>query len=303
MTRRPSALVAAAALALVTAVAPAAVTAAPAAASATERLVIDDGHVDIGPRLVDGTWRFQLRDDTVSPPVWRELGSVALRVGDAAVIEVPEGDVYGFLGDPGAQVWVLPQAQRAGIVWPGWNTQDPTVVSGVTGDVTWTLESIAGPGTFWLFLTDSFGAPSLVFDGSRPWPQDTDLVPNTHVHGNWAFSEPGVYRMRTSMSATGTDGAALSDTAELVLAVGDDADLSQIPPPASAGGTTPDGTATTGRSTAGAGEADGGGVGALPNTGAGYLVPLVAVAAAVLAAAVGLGAVARRRSRGAAGRT
>ncbi|WP_440901769.1 hypothetical protein [Actinosynnema sp.] len=40
-------------------------TAPPASAAALE---IRDGHVDIGPALVDGAWQVRLGDDSTSPP-------------------------------------------------------------------------------------------------------------------------------------------------------------------------------------------------------------------------------------------
>ncbi|MFW6690653.1 choice-of-anchor M domain-containing protein [Streptomyces sp. MAR4 CNX-425] len=75
----------------------------------TGRVVVGDGHVDIGPRFDDGTWTVQVRDDTVEPPTWRHPRDVVLHVGDAARAEVPPGEEFSFLGEPGGRVWPLPQ--------------------------------------------------------------------------------------------------------------------------------------------------------------------------------------------------
>lgn len=269
---------------------------ATSAAAAGGRTVMDDGHVDIGPRIVDGRMQVMARDDTVSPPRWRGLGEIALGVGDNAAITVPDNATYAFLGSAGSKVWVLPQVQRSGIIWPGWNTQDPSIVDGVRGKVTWTITSVSGPGRFWLFLNDSFGTPSLVFDGARSWPQSTTVDHNVHAHGNWAFGAPGVYRLGFRMSGTGTAGASLSGDATLVVAVGDAA-RAQIPPA---------GEDTRGEPTAGGGS--GGGAltgddalaaegGTLPNTGAGPLAPIAAAAATLLLVGLAL-RVRLRRGRG-----
>jgi len=195
--------------------------AAPAkAAPATGRKVIADGHVDMGPQLEGDTWTVRLRDDTGSPPVWRELSDVVLHAVDKSKIEVPSGADYAFLGPAGSDVWMLPQAQQSGIVWPGWNTQDPSVVGGTTGDVTWRLTSVSGPGEFKLFLTGSFGKPDVLFDSGKALPQQLRIPPNTHAHGSWAFTKPGIYRLGIEMSGTTKAGRAVSDRRTLAVAVG-----------------------------------------------------------------------------------
>jgi putative ABC transporter-associated repeat protein len=301
------------ALATVLSAVPLLFAAGPAGAGA-ERTVISDGHVDMGPRVVDGKWILQVRDDTASPPVWRELDTVVLHGSPETKITIPDGDTYAFLGKPGAEVYVLPQVQRSGIIWPGWNTQDPSVVDGVTGDITWTVSKVDGPGNFHLFLTDSFGKPALIFDGAKSYPQSTKVKPNTHAHGNWAFSKPGIYKIQTQMSATSTTGKAFTDTRTVVLAIA--ADAVGIPvggaPGTGNGGTGGDGAGgggTGGSGTGGSGPGNGGtgnsggvpgsgapGGGELPNTGGGFLVPLVGGAVTLLVAGILLRTVSRRRS-------
>lgn len=279
------------------------------AAPAGDRLVITDGHVDMGPRMVNGTWQVQLRDDTSSPPTWRELDDVILHATDDAKITVPAGDTYRFLGAAGDPIWVLPQVQRAGVVWPGWNSQDPSVVDGISGPITWTVRSVEGPGTFTLFLNDAFGAPTTIFDGTRRYPQSTAIEPNTHAHGNWTFSKPGVYRLVVEMKATAKDGSALTDTQTLALAVGD-ADPRQVPrggtdPGATtgAGPTTGSGSGTGSGSESATGASGGSTTGSgnpaqsLPNTGASDLALLAGGGAALLIVAQILRWGLRRRVR------
>ncbi|MFC0111657.1 TIGR03773 family transporter-associated surface protein [Kibdelosporangium aridum] len=194
---------------------------APFAAADTPK-VIADGHIDMGPRFVDGKWTVQIRDDTVSPTEWRDLSDVVVQVPDAAKTQIPSDAVYGFLGVAGSPVWLLPQVQRPGVVWPGWNTQDPEVVAKVGREVTWRLGGVRGPGTFVLFLSGNFGAPQVIFDSSKPYPQETGIEANTHVHGNWAFSAPGTYLLDIEMTGTANDGKALADRRTLRVHVGDD---------------------------------------------------------------------------------
>ncbi|WP_016701051.1 TIGR03773 family transporter-associated surface protein [Actinoalloteichus spitiensis] len=184
-------------------------------AADAERVVIAEGHVDIGPRFEDGAWVLRVRDDTVDPPVWRSLDDVVLHVTDLATVEVPEDEAFSFLGAPGDEVWLLPQAQEEGVLWPGWNTQDTEVATRVAREVTWSLHAVEGPGELALFLNGSFGEPEPVFDSREEFPQTSGVEVNTHVHGNWAFLEPGAYLLDIEMSARLDDGQQVSDRGTL----------------------------------------------------------------------------------------
>ncbi|WP_211253054.1 TIGR03773 family transporter-associated surface protein, partial [Glycomyces tenuis] len=246
--------------------------------------VVDDGHIDIGPRFVDGAWTAQLRDDRASESVWRDLEDVVLRVPDAALFPIPEGD-YGFLGAAGEEIHMLPQVQTSGIVWPGWNTQDPSVIDGVPGTVDWNLTAVEGPGEFTIFLTGSFGGAEVLFDSSEALPQTVTVPRNTHAHGNWTFSEPGVYVITVEFTATTGDGETVTDTKGIQVAVGDATDPNE---------------ACSGD---GSGEGDGGGDGGdddggfLPTTGTGWLLwGLGAAAIAVVVGTVIMVATRKRRN-------
>jgi putative ABC transporter-associated repeat protein len=189
--------------------------------TATGRAVIADGHVDIGPRFLDGDWRIQVRDDSVRPSVWRTPSDVVLQAIGAARVTVPDERAFGFLGKPGARIWLLPQVQRQGVLWPGWNTQDPDVAARIRREASWTLHRVEGPGRFVLFENGAFGAPHVLFDSGRPLPQEIGIDADTHVHGNWAFTKPGGYRLDVEMSATTHDGERVSDRQVLRFFVGD----------------------------------------------------------------------------------
>jgi putative ABC transporter-associated repeat protein len=200
-------------------------TSVPAAArlmpQATEQRVIADGHVDLGPRFVDGKWTIQLRDDTVDPVVWRPLEDVVLQVTGKAQVSVPADPAYSFLGKSGQKVWVIPQVQKAGVIWPGWNTQDSQVATRVDREVTWSLQGVDGPGAFTLFLNSDFGKPAPVFDSRKAYPQETGIDVNTHVHGNWTFDAEGTYLLDIAMTAKLADGSTVTDRRPLRLYAGD----------------------------------------------------------------------------------
>lgn len=188
-------------------------------AHAEAPVVIAEGHLDLGPRLVDGKWALQIRDDTGDGPVWREPADVVIQVADAAKTTVPDDPAYAFLGSPGAEIWVLPQVQDQKVVWPGWNTQDPSIAELVGREVTWRLHGVEGPGRFELFLTGNFGAPATIFSSGRPYPQETGVEAGTHVHGNWVFTAPGAYSLDVEM-ATADGRADRADRVTLKVHVG-----------------------------------------------------------------------------------
>lgn len=182
--------------------------------------VIEAGHVDLGPRLIDGKLTVSLRDDSAASPVWRDPNKTVLRVRDGALIQVPQGEDYKFLADS-KRVYVLPQTQKTQLVWLGWNTQDPAVTKLIQGGVNMRIEQVKGPGRSWLILQEgTFGKPKVLADSAAS-AQDIWVDTNTHVHANWIFSKPGIYLVKVSFKATGVDGKTYQATTTLRFAVGD----------------------------------------------------------------------------------
>ena len=230
--------------------------------ASTESAVVDTGHVDIGPRMVDGQWSVALRDDSGAHPVWRDPDRTVLRVTDAALMAAPTGSDYAFMGaQAGEQYYVVPQTQNPDVVWLGWNTQDPGVVSAIDRGATMRIGSVAGPGRTWMFLQDgTFGKPRLLVDGQSGQAQDVWVDASTHVHANWVFTAPGVYTAALTFSARTTDGQQLSASTTLRFAVGsqtsaDEAFAAAPAGAAEAGAAGSAGSAGGGGSAAGAGPA------------------------------------------------
>ncbi|WP_062204714.1 choice-of-anchor M domain-containing protein [Streptomyces sp. NBRC 109706] len=204
-------------------------TVAPEEENATGRAVLDIGHVDIGPRFVDGAWRIQGRDDSQSPPVWRSLTDVVTRVVDDAVQQAPDNPRFAFLdAEPGSDLHVIPQTQAPEVVWLGWNTQDPEVMARVNRGVTLTMHGVDGPGHLAVFLQNGdLGAPQVLWDGDEPGPQELWVDVNTHTHANWVFTEPGVYVVDFEVSAELITGETVADRAPLRFAVGEATDVDE----------------------------------------------------------------------------
>ena len=189
---------------------------------------ISVGHVDLGPRLIDGQWRAGLRHDAESGAVWRDPNQTVLRVNDAAIMTAPDSADYSFLADvAGKPVYVVPQTQNPGVVWLGWNTQDPAVTATIDRGLTMRVGPVSGPGRAWLFLqSGTFGKPLLLADSGAA-PGDVWIDSGTHVHANWAFSAPGTYTATVTFLGTTTAGEAVSASTTLRFAVGDAASASE----------------------------------------------------------------------------
>jgi surface-anchored protein len=192
------------------------------AQSAAAAVTLSDGHVDYGVRLVDGQLRSQIKDSTQGSVVWRDPADVTFSLGANALVALPADNSFAFVGPACSGAWLIPQVQKAGVLWAGWNTEE--IPSGaVTGNVTWTLNAVSGPGNVALFQTSSFGSATQIFNSADGLPDRYAIPTGVHAHGNWAFTQPGTYQLTFTMAATDARGQALSDTRTLTVQTTGDA--------------------------------------------------------------------------------
>jgi putative ABC transporter-associated repeat protein len=188
------------------------------AGPAAAKVTLSDGHVDVGAaRIVDGKLRSYVKDDTGDRVVWRDPASVVVRVVNKARVRLPAG--MGFVGRRGQRVWMIPQAQKRGIIWAGWNTEEISRRQ-IRGGVAWKLRKVRGPGRVVVFQTGSFGDEDVLFSSRRRLPQTYTIAPGTHAHGNWAFTKRGTYKLRFTMSIRTRGGRRQRDNATLTFRVG-----------------------------------------------------------------------------------
>ena len=227
---------------------------------ASGRIEISAGHVDMGPRFNNGKFELMLHDDHGESPVWRSLDEVIYRGSDKAILEVPNDPRYSFVGAPaGSKVYVIPQTETKGVIWPGWNTQDPQLVSKLNRGVNLTLEQVSGPGTFSLYLENgNFSAPQVLWSSTKSEPQKLWVEKNTHTHANWVFTAPGEYLLKVTASAELSDGSTVTDTRYLKFAVGDSASADALyAMEAQARGSASSGAASSDASSSSASQASG----------------------------------------------
>ncbi|WP_149823840.1 choice-of-anchor M domain-containing protein [Streptomyces tailanensis] len=189
--------------------------------------VIGEGHVDMAARPVDGDLEFQFKEGTETKYEWYEPGKVVLHVRPAARRKIPEE--YEFLGTVGDEVWWLPLQQKAGLLWPGWNTQE-YAKDEVGGRISFRLDSVQGPGNVAMFHTNAMAIPVVSLNSGDGLPDAHTISPGTHSHFNWAFTAEGVYRTTFTVSATLADGTKVSDTETFAWVVGDDVDPGTVTP-------------------------------------------------------------------------
>lgn len=187
------------------------------------QVVRSAGHVDFGPTSGTGEWALQIHDDTETPRYWRDPEDVVLRVTDAAMLTVPDDEAFSFLRLPaGSPVHVVPQVEQPGVVWVGWNTQEPTVLDELSLGATLRIHAMEGPGEVVAYLQGgNFGAPQPLWSTYDPFPQEAWIEVNTHTHANWVFSEPGVYLVDAEFTGDLITGETMSARGILRFAVGD----------------------------------------------------------------------------------
>ncbi|AMD87184.1 hypothetical protein AXF14_05760 [Actinomyces radicidentis] len=163
-----------------------------------------EGHFDLGPAIIDGALVARVKDDRHQPAAWVDPASLTFALGDAAALKAPK-DV-SFVAKEGSTVWMIPSTQIPGVPWLGMNSQREEIVNGTTGEVSFRLDSVDGPGKVAVFAAGGLGAGvgQHVFDGAG---SSYTLPANTHAHQNWLFTQPGTYHLTVTMSVTPKGGS------------------------------------------------------------------------------------------------
>lgn len=179
-------------------------------------VALDRGHYDVAFRYHGETgWEAYLKG--YGEPE-RSLQSTLLVARAGTAWTVPDGPGYGFLGDPGTEVWVLPEQLRpprtvGTDLWLGIGTQEVppglfTGGTGSTGRIQLRLVAVEGSGperggAFVMWQEDFH--PRVHFS-SRDGIDERDTLGNipagAHAHYNWTLTAPGFYRVTLEISGT-----------------------------------------------------------------------------------------------------
>jgi surface-anchored protein len=164
--------------------------------------VLDEGHVDaIDVAYEDGELGLSIHDESVDPDVERDPAKTILLVKSSAKMQVPDAR-FAFLGPVGADVWILPEgqpeAEAAGILWPGIATEEVDAGVFLADQVDVRFSDLVGPNGLSLFESpqDELTDPTVFVDSENGLPDTLTTPVGIHRHVNWAFESPGVYLLR-----------------------------------------------------------------------------------------------------------
>ena len=191
---------------------------------------IREGHIDIGPRLIDGKLQLLLRDDSNVPSVWRNFNKTVLRLDENSMMNRPTKEEFSFIKeDTNGKIYVSPQTQKQSVAWVGWNTQSPEIVENVSKGATLRLLNVQGPGQVTMFLESGvFGPPTILWDSLKKQGQDIWMDLNTHTHANWVFTKPGAYLINVELRLQLNDGTVKKVLETLRFAVGKNTTAEQV---------------------------------------------------------------------------
>ena len=146
-----------------------------------------------------------------------------LRVDSRSATVVPNDPAFGFLGHPGELFYQLPQHEEEGLLYLGIASDEVEAGVFVGDEVKLNLKSVEGPGEVYLYSTDTFGKPTVMFNSVDGISESDTFVmkAGAHSHQSMAFSEAGVYRVgfdfSGNLAATGEE--ARSNEFELLFEV------------------------------------------------------------------------------------
>ncbi|WP_306213784.1 choice-of-anchor M domain-containing protein [Actinoplanes sp. RD1] len=163
--------------------------------------VLSTGHVDaVDVEYEDGELELAVHaedTDTEYAPA-----DVVLLVKRQAKAAVPDDPAYAFLGEPGDNVWILPEVRNPDLLWAGLSAEE--LESGVfAGDaVSVNVQQVRGPGDVSVFAQDAVGSPDVLVNSADGLPDTLGLAAGQHEHVNWAFERSGTYKLTVTASAT-----------------------------------------------------------------------------------------------------
>jgi anchored repeat ABC transporter substrate-binding protein len=107
----------------------------------------------------------------------------------------PKIEIADKLEQYGGTVMKLEEDLGLDVLWLGWAVEGE--VAGDGSQVRTTATKLDGPGDLRVYLTDTLGRPKVYVDSADGFDEKDSfaLPPEAHTHVNWAFSEPGTYRL------------------------------------------------------------------------------------------------------------
>ena len=172
------------------------------------------GKVELGVGHADVQVTYE--DDKLGIHIYDQIEDVEIAPDDliillpeAAEAAVPANTDFAFLGSVGDPLWILPQNAIPNVLFLGIAADN--LESGIFLDDTTRVElvSIEGPGHFFAYDTDAFGAPNVQINSADGITGDDRLTvaAGAHFHVDMTFNAEGDYKLTFVVKAALPDGA------------------------------------------------------------------------------------------------
>ncbi|MCW1885581.1 choice-of-anchor M domain-containing protein [Luteolibacter flavescens] len=182
-------------------------------ASPAHSALYTSGHADYGIGYENGDFHFHFhaegatvdgieRDDEEF-----DIPDVITVVSSGAMLSLPI-DFAPLGAQTGDIIWVLPEVENMTLPFLGLATEE--LSTSEWGDITFSLGAVTSPsgnGEFALWQSGSLGDLLLRMSTSDPSADALTLLPGSHAHYNYGFTEAGIWQIEMTVSGTHvTDG-------------------------------------------------------------------------------------------------
>lgn len=140
------------------------------------KMLLTHGHMDVVVYTASNGLAMAIQEDVSGSHQLQNPASSVFVVGDNAKV---------------GNLWRIPQTQKEGVPWLGWDTNRLTPHA----PVRLVLESVEGPGSVRVWMYGGLGRNNIEVLSSTG-NNVFDIMPATHGHANWDFSAPGYYTLR-----------------------------------------------------------------------------------------------------------
>lgn len=183
---------------------------------------ITEGHGDIGAGYDGGVLGLELHLHGAAPDGsldnHQTLGESILRYDFTGQSKSSLSSLSAY------QVWKSPSTQTPGMPFLGLGAEEiplgeftgDKVSLAVTGFSFTGWTGLTSGGNFFLGQEDEFGNPSLLYNSTSTNIGSVDLPAGAHMHGEWAFTEAGIYDITFQLTGIlASDSTQQTDTGTL----------------------------------------------------------------------------------------
>jgi surface-anchored protein len=176
---------------------------------------LKSGHTDIGVLFEGGAFEFEVHSEDTDTEYSPD--AAVLNLPPLTQTVVPTNAAYAFLGAAGAPVWVLPGVENPKLLFLGLAAEEIEQGFFVNDEVRFALKGVEGPGQFSLYNIDGFGVPQVRMNSGDGFDASDvkSIQAGSHEDFYWAFTSPGLYRVKFQASGTLVAGSQFIESEEV----------------------------------------------------------------------------------------